>query len=114
MRAELLLRLADHLISDNRGAEVFNFDSVSTSEPTERHPCGTSACAMGELPMCFPSSWVMKKAPHADHVYLPVRRLASSVGEADKDVTDLANAVAEFFEQNPDAYDEYLAAQAQG
>ena len=51
-----LLKLAKHL-EKNRVLDKFDFKIVF-----KRSHCGTSGCAMGELPYCFPRQWKSKDA----------------------------------------------------
>lgn len=47
-----LLKLADHLESQHRGLQRFDFGSVCTVRS-----CGSAGCAIGEMPAVWPKSW---------------------------------------------------------
>ena len=57
-----LRKLADHITTKSaRGHDRFDFGVIS-----ERQYCGTAACAMGELPFCFPRHFFVTKWPAGD------------------------------------------------
>ena len=51
-----LLKLAQHLETGKLGHKDFDFNRINGGEFDERG-CGTLGCAIGELPIVFPSSW---------------------------------------------------------
>lgn len=56
VRTDRLRKLADHLMNKMPTGHTFNFGVLY------KHPnqwCGTVACAMGELPFCFPDEWLI-------------------------------------------------------
>lgn len=59
MNKERLLQLADHLEKGHLGHKVFDFRTINTNRNertiSERlSTCGTSGCAVGELPIVWP------------------------------------------------------------
>lgn len=51
-----LSQLADHLDSSNRGLDRFDFAHTCCVNQGP-YPCGTSGCAMGEMPALWPDEW---------------------------------------------------------
>jgi len=52
-----LEKLAKHLEVGKLGHEIFDLNVVNTLPLRPPYNCGTSGCAMGELPIVFPKSW---------------------------------------------------------
>lgn len=60
-----LQKLADHLRRGKLGHLKFDFSCINSDDPQMElkegkvtvRPCGTSGCAMGELPILFPKDW---------------------------------------------------------
>ncbi len=65
MRADRLLKLADHLKHGKLGHAVFDYDVMNMNRNMDGrayclpppHTCGSNGCALGELPFCFPDEW---------------------------------------------------------
>ena len=51
-----LLKLAEHLESGTLGHANFDF-RVSNIGETDKKGCGSTGCALGELPILFPKQW---------------------------------------------------------
>lgn len=64
MKKTRLLTLARHLESGKLGHKKFDFSNIN-EPPFPRKAavkgCGTSGCAVGELPIAFPKDWFFKK-----------------------------------------------------
>lgn len=57
MNAKRLIKLAEHLENGRPGGhKKFDFTVIHQNHGTEKH-CGSVGCAMGELPVVFPSYW---------------------------------------------------------
>ncbi len=56
MKKERLLKLADHLESGKLGHRFFRFRNLNQG-PFDSNGCGTSGCALGEMPFVDPENW---------------------------------------------------------
>lgn len=93
MRVDLLLALARHLEFGNLAHKQFDFSCIN-SGPKDIRGCGTTGCAVGELPELWPGDWAWE----VDGVFL---RAASSA-----QVDAYHVSVAKFFEIPPsDTYE---------
>lgn len=54
MNKERLLKLVEHLEQGKLGHDKFDFTHIHSEN---RHKCGTSGCALGELPFVFPEQF---------------------------------------------------------
>lgn len=55
---ERLIQLADHLEKGRMGHREFDFTHINLGFPYgQRHTCGTSGCAIGEMPIVWPDVW---------------------------------------------------------
>ncbi len=63
MKANRLLKLADHLERGKLGHKVFFFGAYNAegtkaeNQPVFKKKCGTLGCAIGECPFAFPRNW---------------------------------------------------------
>ncbi len=55
VRTDRLRKLADHLMNKLPSGHKFSFGTLYEEKPL----CGTKACALGELPFCFPEDWII-------------------------------------------------------
>jgi hypothetical protein len=63
VKADLLLKLAEHLETGKLGHEVFNYHVVNGGALGEQlydNGCGSCGCALGELPYAFPEDFKWK------------------------------------------------------
>ncbi len=70
-KIERLLKLADHLESKNRHHKRFNFSILTSGKWIGETYCGTSGCAMGELPIVFPFHFKFENRYIPTVVYIP-------------------------------------------
>lgn len=109
MRSDRLLELAAHLKSDRRGHKFFDF-SLFTAGPRdpERHGCGTSGCAFGELPVVWPEAWEFGQAvgDRPDRLYSvrlkSYQVIINSGGGAHADLISAHAGACEWFELSED------------
>lgn len=81
MRADRLLKLAEHLRNGKLGHKKFDITEFNNADGPR---CGTAGCAIGECPVIFPREWKWSK-----HGYPALRRGGMCYG---------FDAAAEFFE----------------
>lgn len=60
MRSDLLLQLAEHLEKGQLGHQTFDFTTLNDG-PFHTDGCGTTGCALGELPILFHDDWKFKR-----------------------------------------------------
>ena len=61
MNKQRLRKLAEGIIDPNNYKDGYKFDfQWYIRYPTRKHPCGTSACAIGMCPIIFPKLWRYK------------------------------------------------------
>lgn len=53
----------------------FNMEFVSRGPINEEHPCGTSACAIGHIPLAYPRSWKLEPYPRNEGYNSVVHRV---------------------------------------
>jgi len=92
MKKHLLLKLADHLERGQLGHKNFDYNAINLVEqgiPAEPNGCGSSGCALGEMPIVFPDDWEFVSI--GSHIHSVTRK---------KDVNSewLALSVAQYFE----------------
>lgn len=67
MNVERLKKLSDHLRNGQLGHDEFDINTYNSSSPSARPQmrkigCGSSGCAIGELPIIFPNEWEFRKS----------------------------------------------------
>lgn len=88
MRDDLLLHLAHHLERGKLAHRQFDFSAINKG-PRNAKGCGTSGCALGELPALWPDVWNWREGT----VYMRIINLKYS---------DTSDQAALFFEISND------------
>lgn len=57
MNKKRLLKIANHLSSNNLAHKSFDFSKYNGGEMNPENNCGTHGCAIGELPVIFPNTF---------------------------------------------------------
>jgi len=68
-----LEKLATHLESGKLGHRKFDFNVINVDKDNPEEPtynvCGTNGCAMGELPILHPKSWMFDNVKGVERVH---------------------------------------------
>jgi len=92
IRVGRLRRLAKHLRSEHRVHKEFSFSSLAIGEIKKGNYCGSSGCAVGELPAVWPKEWSWKQNNcYRDDMFGVVHKSQNEIEDTDSSV------IADFF-----------------